>query len=257
MPTPPEAGWLLLCGAAFGAGLVDAVMGGGGLLQVPALFAAFPGAAPAVLLGTNKFAGCVGTTGAAIHYARATVPRWSTVAPAVVAAFLAALAGAYAITLVPAAPMRKALPFLLLLILVYTAWGQAGLLHRPRYARAREAAVAAAGAAAVGCYDGFFGPGAGALYKLLFVRILGFDFLNAAAPAKLANVASNLAALIVFVVKGALLWQVGAAMAVANFAGGQVGSRLALRYGNRFLRGAFVVLVCVLIAKTFDDAYLH
>ncbi len=117
--------------------------------------------------------------------------------------------------------------------------------------------MAAAGAAAVGCYDGFFGPGAGALYKLLFVRILGFDFLNAAAPAKLANVASNLAALIVFVVKGALLWKVGAAMAVANFAGGQVGSRLALRYGNRFLRGAFVVLVCVLIVKTFDDAYLH
>ncbi len=253
---PPEGDWFFLCGAAFGAGLVDAVMGGGGLLQVPALFAVFPAAAPAALLGTNKFAGCIGTTGAAVQYARANMPRWSTVAPALVAAFVAALAGAYAITLVPATPLRKALPFVLLALLLYTAWGQAGLLHQPRHAPAREAAVASGGAAAVGFYDGFFGPGAGAFYKLIFVRLLGFDFLNAAAPAKLANVASNLAALLVFAIKGALLWQVAAAMALANFAGGQLGSRLALRYGNRFLRTAFLVLVGVLIVRTFHDAYM-
>jgi uncharacterized membrane protein YfcA len=248
--------WLELGAIAFAAGTVDAVMGGGGMLQVPALFALFPAVAPAALFGTNKFASSIGTTGAALQYVRATPPRWSTVAPVVLAAFLAALLGAYAVTCVPAEPLRKALPFVLLALLVYSARGDAGLDHEPRYAARREAAVAAGGSAAVGFYDGFFGPGAGAFYKLLFVRALGFDFLNAAAPAKLANVASNAAAILVFVAQGAMIWQVALFMALANFAGGQFGSRVALRYGNRLIRRAFLVLVAVLIVKTFRDEYL-
>jgi uncharacterized membrane protein YfcA len=247
--------WLPLLGAAFAAGLVDSVMGGGGLIQVPALFAVFPGLAPAALLGTNKFAGCIGTLGAAVQYVRATAPRWSTVLPVVAAAFAAAVAGAYAVTLVPAGPLRKALPFLLLALLLYTALSNAGFAHQPRFGRRREAAVAAGGAGAIGFYDGFFGPGAGAFYKLFFVRALGFDFVNAAAPAKLANVASNLAAVAVFLAKGLILWKVALLMAVANFAGGQVGSRVALRYGNRLIRWAFLILVAALIVKTFEDAY--
>jgi uncharacterized membrane protein YfcA len=247
--------WFLLIGAAFAAGLVDSVMGGGGLIQVPALFAVFPGLAPAALLGTNKFAGCVGTLGAAVQYLRATAPRWSTVVPVIAAAFAAALAGAYAVTLVPADPLRKALPFVLLALLVYTLLSDAGFAHRPRFGRRREAAVAAGGAGAIGFYDGFFGPGAGAFYKLFFIRALGFDFVNAAAPAKLANVASNLAAVVVFLAKGLVIWKVALAMAAANFVGGQLGSRIALRYGNRFIRWAFLILVAVLIAKTFQDAY--
>jgi uncharacterized membrane protein YfcA len=247
--------WLALIAAAFAAGLVDSVMGGGGLIQIPTLFAVFPGFAPAALLGTNKFAGCVGTLGAALQYVRATAPRWSTVLPVIVAAFVAALAGAYAITLVPAEPLRKALPFLLLALLIYTFFSDAGFAHLPRFGRRREAAVAATGAAAVGFYDGFFGPGAGAFYKLYFVRALGFDFVNAAAPAKIANVASNLAAVIVFSLKGLLLWKVALPMALVNFAGGQIGSRLALRYGNRLIRRAFLLLVGALIVKTFRDAY--
>jgi uncharacterized membrane protein YfcA len=246
---------LVLVAAAFAAGLVDSVMGGGGLIQIPALFAVFPGAAPAALLGTNKFAGCVGTLGAAVQYLRATAPRWTTVLPVIAAAFAAALAGAYAITLVPAQPLRKALPFVLLALLLYTCFSAAGLAHTPRYGRRREAAVAAGGAAAVGFYDGFFGPGAGAFYKLYFVRALGFDFVNAAAPAKIANVASNVAAVVVFAAKGLLLWKLALPMALANFAGGQIGSRVALRYGNRLIRRAFLVLVAVLIVKTYLDAY--
>jgi uncharacterized membrane protein YfcA len=247
--------WLELGAVAFAAGIVDAVMGGGGMLQVPALFALFPGLAPAALLGTNKFASSVGTAGAAFRYVRAMPPRWTTVAPVVIAAFLSSLLGAYALTRIPAEPLRKALPFLLLALLLYTAWSDAGFVHEPRYARHREAAVATSGAAAVGFYDGFFGPGAGAFYKLLFVRALGFDFLNAAAPAKLANVASNLAAVLVFALNGLLLWKLGLGMALANFIGGQVGSRIALRYGNRLIRWAFLVVVAALIVKTYRDAY--
>lgn len=248
--------WLELGAVAFAAGLVDAVMGGGGMLQLPALFAIYPGAAPAALLGTNKVAGSVGTSGAALRYAQALPPRWSTVVPAVLAAFLFALLGAFAITHVPAAWLRKALPFVLLALLAYTALGKAGLEHAPRHARGREALVAAGGAAAVGFYDGFFGPGAGTFYKIVFVRTLGFDFLNSAAPAKFANVASNLASVLVFVAKGLVLWQTALVMALANLAGGQVGSRIALRYGNHLMRRAFIVVVAALIGKTFADAYL-
>jgi len=226
------------------------------MLQVPALFALFPGVAPALLLGTNKLASSVGTGGAALQYARVTAPRWTTVAPVIAAAFLASLLGAYTVTRIPADPLRKALPLLLLALWCYTAFSKAGLAHAPRYTRHREAAVASSGAAAVGFYDGAFGPGAGAFYKMIFVRALGFDFLNAAAPAKLANVASNLAAILVFTLNGLVLWKLGLAMAVANFVGGQVGSRIALRYGNRLIRWAFLAVVAALAVKTFRDAYL-
>jgi uncharacterized membrane protein YfcA len=244
-----------LAAAAFAAGLVDAVMGGGGMLQVPALFALLPGAAPAALLGTNKFASSIGTAGASWRYLRAMPPRWSTVAPVFVAALLLSLLGAYAVTQVPAAPMRKLLPFLLLALLAYTWFNKLGSTHAPRYNRRGEALVATGGAAVVGFYDGFFGPGAGAFYKLVFVRFLGFDFLNAAAPAKLANLASNLGAIPVFVLQGAILWKLALVMALANFVGGQVGAHVALRYGNRFIRWAFLVIVAALVARTFYDAY--
>jgi hypothetical protein len=240
---------------AFAAGLVDAMMGGGGMLQVPALFALVPGAPPASLLGTNKFASSIGTAGAALQYARRRPPRWSTIAPAVAAAFGFSLLGAYAVTRIDPVLLRRALPFVLLALLLYTLRNNLGLEHAPRYARHKEAAVAAGGAAAVGFYDGFFGPGAGAFYKLVFVRLLGFDFLNAAAPAKLANLASNLGAIPVFIVQGAIVWQLALCMAIANFAGGQVGARIALRYGNRLIRWAFLAVVAVLVAKTLRDAY--
>lgn len=240
---------------ALAAGLVDAVMGGGGMLQVPALFALLPGAAPAALLGTNKFASSIGTAGAAVQYARSLPPRWTTIVPVVVAAFLSSLLGAYAVTLVPANPMRKVLPFLLLALLLYSLVNPLGTTHAPRFAHRQEAAVAGGGAAAVGFYDGFFGPGAGAFYKLIFVRLLGFDFLNAAAPAKLANLASNLGAIPVFIYQGAVLWKVALVMAAANFIGGQIGTRIALRYGNRLIRRAFLAVVAALVMKTFYDAY--
>jgi uncharacterized protein len=242
--------------SAFGAGLVDAVMGGGGLVQVPVLFAVFPGVAPAALLGTNKIAASFGTGGAAVQYARALRPRWKSALPAIVAALLASMAGAVAISRIPAEPVRLALPFVLLALLLLTVRSSVGETHAPKFAAGHEAAVAAAGAGAIGAYDGFVGPGAGLFYKMLFVRVLGFDFLNAAAPAKLANVASNVGAIIVFAVQGLIIWPLGLALAVMNFLGGQVGSRIALRYGNRLLRGAFLVLISLLIAKTFYDAYL-
>jgi len=249
--------WWELGTLAFVAGVIDAVMGGGGMIQVPALFSAFPTLSPAVIFGTNKLASAAGTVGAAVQYARARPPAWKTVVPVALAAFLASALGAWLLTRVPAEPLRLALPFVLLALLAYTLLSPSGLDHAPRFPPGREAGVAAAGAAAVGLYDGFFGPGAGAFYKAYFVRVLGFDFLNSAAPAKIANLASNAGAILVFLVTGMVLWPVALGMALANFLGGQLGSRIALRYGNRFLRRAFLALVIVLIARSFRDAYLR
>lgn len=248
--------WLALGAAAFGAGVVDAVIGGGGMVQLPALFAFMPNVAPPPLLGTNKFASAIGTAGAAIQYARSVDTPWRTVVPCVVIAFVASLAGAYAVTLVPAEPLKKALPFILAALLIYAWLSGAGREHSPKHSRAKAAFIASSGSSAIGFYDGFLGAGTGAFYKLLFVRGLGFSFLHAAAPAKFTNVASNVGAVVAFAVTGYIFWALGLFMAVANFAGGQVGARIALRYGNAFIRSAFYGVVSLLIAKTFNDAYL-
>lgn len=117
-------------------------------------------------------------------------------------------------------------------------------------------ALASSGSGVIGFYDGFLGVGTGAFYKLLFVRGLGFSFLRAAAPAKFTNVASNVGAVVAFAVTGSIFWALGLFMAAANFAGGQLGARIALRHGNEFIRTAFYIVVSLLIAKTFKDAYL-
>jgi uncharacterized protein len=248
--------WLALGAAAFGAGVVDAVIGGGGMLQLPALFAFLPGVAPPPLLGTNKFASAFGTTGAAIQYARSVPVPWRTVAPAMAIAFVASLIGAYAVTRVPAEPLKKALPFILAALLVYVWASGAGVENAPKHSKRKAAVIASSGTSAIGFYDGFLGAGTGAFYKILFVRGLGYSFLHAAAPAKFTNVASNLAAVVVFAVTGYIFLWLGIWMAVANFLGGQFGARIALKYGNNFIRISFYVVVAALIGKTFKDAYL-
>jgi uncharacterized membrane protein YfcA len=248
--------WLVLGAAAFGAGVVDAVIGGGGMLQLPALFALLPNVAPPPLLGTNKFASAFGTTGAAIQYARSHPVAWRTIVPSMCVAFVASLLGAYAATVVPAEALKKALPFVLAGLLFYVWLSAAGVQNQSGGVKKNALAVASAGSGAIGFYDGFLGAGTGAFYKILFVRGLGYDFLRAAAPAKFTNVASNLAAVIVFAATGYIFWLLGLWMAVANFLGGQLGARIALKYGNNFIRTAFYVVVSVLIAKTFYDAYL-
>jgi uncharacterized membrane protein YfcA len=241
--------------AAFFAGLVDAVMGGGGLVQIPALLALLPASAPAALLGTNKLASSVGTAGAALTYGRANPPPWRTIAPGLALAFAGSVLGATVAVALPVVLLRKALPIVLILLLLVTGNPQLGLEHAPTRSPSARTWIASVGAALSGFYDGLLGPGTGVFLKLLYVRLLGFGFLNAASPAKLTNLASNLGGVLVFAHAGQLLWPLGLAMALANWLGGQVGTRLALRQGNRFLRLAFQVVVAALIVKTGWDAY--
>lgn len=249
--------WPLLLAAAFFAGLVDAVAGGGGLIQVPALFAAYPEVQPANLLGTNKVSAIGGTINAARKYLGHVRLPWAMIIPAIVAGFIGALLGANAVSTFPAEPMRKALPFLLFFLLIYTFFQPSlGQHHRPtQHSRLLQCKGVVLGLV-IGFYDGFFGPGTGSFLLFGFVRFFQFDFLHASAATKLVNVATNLAAILMLGGLGKISWALGLAMMVANIAGSQFGSRLAIKHGSGFVRKAFLFFVSVLILKSGWDAYL-
>ena len=250
--------YLMLGVAAFGAGLVDAVVGGGGLIQLPAMFTVFPNTAPATLIGTNKLASIAGTSVAAVSYARRVKIAWSVATPAAMAALVFAFLGAYTVTHVSPNFMRTALPLVLLLVAMYTfAKKDFGSVHAPIHSGAREQMLALVVGSAIGFYDGFFGPGTGSFLVFLFVRVFGFDFLGASAVAKVVNVACNFAGLLWFGYSGHLIWQLGLTMAVAQISGSIIGSHMAMKHGSTFVRKLFLVVVSVLIAKTGYDAWLR
>ncbi|HWJ96343.1 MAG TPA: TSUP family transporter, partial [Telluria sp.] len=182
----------LLGGAAFVAGLVDAVVGGGGLIQIPAIFSVFPKEVPATLLGTNKLASVFGTSVAAVNYAKQVRVAWSTAAPAALAAFALSFVGAWTVTRIPGDFIRSLLPLILLAVAIYTFRKKdLGSVHAPVHSGWTETALAVTLGACIGFYDGFFGPGTGSFLIFLFVRFFGFDFLSAPAAAKVVNVACN------------------------------------------------------------------
>ena len=244
--------------ASLMAGFVDAIVGGGGLILVPALFAIFPTTHPATLFGTNKGASIWGTGMATVQYSRRVDMPWHALGPAALAGFFASLGGAWLVTVISPEFLRKVLPAVLLAVLVYTlARKELGRHHVPRFAGTRETLVASGIGAVIGFYDGFFGPGTGSFFVFLMVRVLGYDFLHASASAKLLNTATNLAALLLFTLKGHVWWHFALVMAVANVVGSLAGTHLALKHGTGFVRWVFIAVVSALILKTGYDAYLR
>jgi uncharacterized membrane protein YfcA len=249
----PEIFFVLV--AAFGAGFIDALAGGGGLIQLPALFAAFPQAPHTTLLGTGKLAGLAGTSSAIARFIRHVKLDWSLVLPAAAGAFVASLLGAWIATTVSPERFRALVPLLLTFVLVYTLLHRdLGRDHRPRIIDRRARWLAAGTAGAIGLYDGFFGPGTGSFLMFLFVRLFGLDFLHASASAKIVNASTNTAAVVLFGLTGELFWLLGLAMAACNVVGAQFGSHLALRRGSALVRKVFLGVVGTLIAKTAWDA---
>jgi uncharacterized membrane protein YfcA len=248
--------YLILCAGAFLAGLIDAVVGGGGLILIPTLFSVFPNVTPATLFGTNKVAGVFGTSAAAITFAKRVKVEWGAAVPAAVAAFSLSFAGAWTVTHIPTDLIRKLLPFVLIFVALYTLKKKDfGQHHMPRHSGKTEALIAILIGGGIGFYDGVFGPGTGSFLVFLFVRVFGFNFLAASAVAKVVNIATNLGALIWFGVSGHIIWQLGLLMAVFNVAGSTVGSRLAIRYGSGFVRILFLLVVSILIFKTGYDGF--
>jgi uncharacterized membrane protein YfcA len=239
------------------AGFVDAVVGGGGLILVPAIFSAYPQVPAATLLGNNKSVSLWGTLFASWNYARSIEMPWKKLLFA--AAFAAAFSfiGAWTLGQVPSSGLKKALPVVLALILIYTLLSRKlGSEHQPRFEGKQELGVIFAVAACMGFYDGFFGPGTGSFYIFIFVRLMRYDFLHASSAAKILNSASNAAALFLFTLQGQIWWHLAIPMAVMNVLGSALGTRMAIRKGSEFVRWMFVLVVTSLILKTTYDAYL-
>lgn len=244
--------------AALFAGFVDSIVGGGGLIQLPALFTAFPGTTPATLFGTNKLASIVGTTSAAIQYSRRVAIPWGVAGPGALAALVGSWYGAKAVAYLDPAILRPLILVLLVLVATYTFLRKelGAVSNEPEHGK-RSATLAVAIGGGIGFYDGFFGPGTGSFLIFLFIRFLGMDFLRASVSAKILNVATNLAAIGFFVGNVELMWKLAAVMAVCNLTGSIIGSRMALKHGTGFVRKMFLGVVLVLIARLTYDTFLR
>ena len=245
---------VLLCAGAFFAGLVDAMVGGGGLVQVPLLFNVFPGTAPATLFGTNKAVSIVGTSLAARRYLGRVDMDWRVLWRAALAAFIASFAGAATVGLFPPQLLRPLVIVLLLAVLAYTLKKKDFGVVAGDDARSPRPVLALVLGAAIGFYDGFFGPGTGSFLIFLFVRCYAWNFLRASAAAKVVNVSTNLAALAWFVPSGSIMLKIAGMMALANLAGAWVGSHLAMKNGALFVRRVFIVVVGLLVARLIWDS---
>ena len=245
---------LALCAFALLAGFIDSVVGGGGLIQVPALFVLMPGVPPATLLGTNKLCSIWGTSAAAWQYLRRVPVEWRATLPACVLAFGCSLLGARTAALTPPGQLRPLVLVLLVAVLGYTLWKKdLGARHVPRLSGQRELAAALSLGGIIGFYDGFFGPGTGSFLIFAFAGLFGFSFLAASASAKLVNVVTNAAAVLWFGSTGHILYGVALCMAVFNVAGALIGARMAIRHGSGFIRTLYIAVVGLLILKFCAD----
>ncbi|GAA5157535.1 UPF0721 transmembrane protein [Ornithinimicrobium tianjinense] len=243
--------------AGLAAGFVDAVVGGGGLIQLPALLVGLPGASPVQLLATNKLGSIMGTTTSSVTYYRRIRPDLRTALPLAGAAFAGSLGGAALAFLISKAAFNPIILVVLVGVGVYTlAKPSMGQLQRLRFGHRhprRHLAAAALIGVVIGAYDGALGPGTGSFFVFALVSVLGYGFLEASAKAKIANLATNLAALVVFVPQGAVIWQVGLLMGACNVVGGYLGARVAVSRGSRFVRVFFVLVLAAFIVKIGYD----
>ena len=245
---------LLLCLFALLAGALDAVVGGGGLVQLPALLVVLPQAPVVALLGTNKLASVVGTASAAVTYNRRIAVDRRTAVVMAVAAFVGSGAGALLATRVDGDVLKPVVLVALVAVLAHTLRTPSlGEVEQLRLSAGGQRAVAVVGGAGIGFYDGLVGPGTGSFLVFLLVGAVGLSFLHASATSKVVNTMTNLAALLLFAAGGHVLWALGAAMAAANLLGSQLGTRLALRRGSAWVRRVFLVVVSALVLRLAWD----
>lgn len=246
---------LLLCLFAFLAGFIDAMVGGGGLVQLPAMFILLPQLSLVQTLATNKTANFMGTLVAAIKYVRKVEITWQYLLPAIISAFIGSLGGAL---LVSSIHKEQFMPFIiciLVLLLLYTIFKRELGMHRQdkNLSRSQHYIFPLIIGLVIGFYDGMIGPGTGSFLIFAFIVLFGYDFLHASANAKVINCVTNIAALIFFIVSGAIVWKIAIPLAAANMLGGYAGSHLAIKKGSKFVRAFFIIVVVALIVKLGYD----
>ena len=242
---------LLLILAAFLAGVVDSIAGGGGLITVPALLLA--GASPVEALATNKLQGTFGAATATVAYARAGHVRPLDQLGMAAVAALAGAGGALIAHLIPVEVLRVIMPVVLIGVALFFAL-KPGLSDDARAARISPAAFGLTVVPLVAAYDGFFGPGTGSFFMMGFVLLAGYGVLKATAHTKMLNFASNLGSLLVFLPFGAIWWATGLAMAAAQVCGAMLGARLAMRVGAGLIKPLLVIVSTVMALRLLWQA---
>lgn len=248
---------LLLCLAAFAAGFIDAIVGGGGLLQTPATLLILPHYPVATLFGTVKLPSLAGTCVAAFKYSKQVKFNYRVLIACVIAAFFASLLGAYSVSMINNAVIKPIILVVLIFVALYTYFNkQFGIHQHKEHSAKKQVLLATVFGLVIGFYDGLIGPGTGSFLILVFIAVLGFDFIGASAHAKIVNIATNLAAMLYFSSTGHVLFQYAIPMAVFNVAGSFFGAKLALLKGNKFIRIFFLVVVFGTILRFAYDVLL-
>lgn len=248
---------ILLCITSFFAGFVDAVVGGGGLIQTPITLLLVPNIPVANSIGTLKIPGISGTSFAAFQYLKKVTINWKRILPMLILSCGMAFFGSYMMTLVKNDFMKPILILVLILVAVYTFFkkdfGQAKIKEVPENKMLFYGLLIAI---FIGFYDGFIGPGTGSFLVLSLISILGLDFLNASANAKIINIATNMGSIAFFVLKGKIIWAIAIPMAFCNAFGGWLGAKTALKKGNGFIRIFFLIVVVGTLFRLFYDIFL-
>jgi uncharacterized membrane protein YfcA len=241
---------LFLLAASFFAGFIDSIAGGGGLIQLPALLIGLPKSDTAEVLGTNKLSSIFGTSTAAALYRKQIKPDPKVLLAMGLPALLGSAGGAMLASKIPTSSMRPMVLVLLIVVAVYT-WFKPdlGKFENLRHLPKRRIQIAALAGVIIGFYDGIFGPGTGSFLMLILVASLGYAFITASAIAKVVNVATNVGAIMVFGINGAVIWQIGIIMGVANISGAIIGARLAIKGGSTLVRKVFLLVTVALIVK--------
>lgn len=242
--------------AAFSAGFVDAIAGGGGLIQLPALLISFPDREVAEVAGTNKLGSIFGTSAAALNYRRNIKTDPKLLLAMVLPAFIGSGSGSLLATQISTEQLKVAIVVMLVAVFAYTlARPDLGKVEVLKGAAKRQRTVGAVAGLTIGFYDGFIGPGTGTLLMIVLVAALGFAFVGASAIAKVVNVATNFASILVFGISGSIMWVVGFAVGICNLAGGIIGSHVAIRRGSDFVRKFYLVVTFALIVRVLFDLF--
>ena len=247
---------IILAIASLFAGFIDAVVGGGGLIQFPAFMILFPNSTIPIAFGTNKIAGLSGTSIAAVQYARRIKFNWKLLIITAISSFLFSYIGAKLVSNININILKPFIFFMLIAIAIYTFKKKDfGSIQTKKIAEKRKYLFGILLGIIIGFYDGFLGPGTGSFLVLGFVALLGFEFLEASAYAKVINCVTNISALYVFISQGDYILEIAIIMAVSNVIGSIIGSRMAILRGNTFIRQLFLFVVCIMIIRYGYDVF--
>lgn len=238
-------GFFAICG-----GLIDATVGGGGLIQIPALLHALPQQSISTVFGTNKLAVWAGTFSSIFRFINKINFVWKLLIPTMISSFIFAYMGAMSVAYIPKQLMNYIVFLLLIIMAIYTFLKKdLGTHHTYVKCGKKEVLLGIFFGGLIGFYDGVFGPGSGSFLLFLFIKVFGFDFVNASASAKVVNIGTFSSALLFFIPTGHVLWKIGVLVAICNIIGSLLGVFLTLRYGSRFIRVFFLILLTFLIIR--------